>query len=84
MFNELLNFSFDLYDIDSNITIEMGADCLTVKLNDHRQEILLWLQNDEVYVEVVHDLKETDAIPLDTLISILNVIDKYKNIQFNH
>lgn len=84
MFNELLNFSFDLYDIDSNITIEMGADCLTVKLNDHRQEILLWLQNDEVYVEVVHDLKEKDAIPLDTLISILNVIDKYKNIQFSH
>jgi len=84
MFNELLNFSFDLYDIDSSITIEMGADCLTVKLNDHRQQILLWLQNDDVYIEVVHGLREKDAIPLETLIEILKVIDKYKTMQFNH
>lgn len=77
MFNNLVNFSMDLYDLDSNITFQMSTDNITIDFNNRKKQIVLWIQDNEVYPEVVHNLDSNHAIPLDTVMKVLEITKKY-------
>lgn len=77
MFNNLVNFSMDLYDLDSNITFQMSTDNITIDFNNRKKQIVLWIQDNDVYPEVVHNLDSNHAIPLDTVIKVLEITKKY-------
>lgn len=78
MFNDLVNFSFDLYDLDSNITLEVSTDNITIKFNDSgKREIVLWVKGGEVYPQLVHDFHSSHAMPIDVVIKILEITRNY-------
>jgi hypothetical protein len=67
----------DLYDLDSNITFQMSTDNITIDFNDRKKQIVLWIQDNDVYPEVVHNLDSNHAIPLDIVIKVLEIAKKY-------
>lgn len=77
MFNNLVNFSMDLYDLDSNITFQMSTDNITIDFNDRKKQMVLWIQDDDVYPEIVHNLDSNHAIPLKTVMKVLEITKKY-------
>lgn len=77
MFNNLVNFSMDLYDLDSNITLQMSTDNITIDFNDGKKQMVLWIQDDDVYPEIVHNLDSNHAIPLETVMKVLEITKKY-------
>ena len=77
MFNNLVNFSMDLYDLDSNITFQMSTDNITSDFNDRKKQMVLWIQDNDVYPEMVHNLDSNHAIPLDIVIKVLEIAKKY-------
>lgn len=77
MFNNLVNYSMDLYDLDSNITFRMSTDNITIEFNDRKKQMVLWIQDNDVYPEVVHNLDSNHAIPLDTVMKVLEITKKY-------
>ena len=77
MFNNLVNFSMDLYDLDSNITFQMSTDNITIDFNNRKKQIVLWIQDNDVYPEVVHNLDSNHAIPLDIVMKVLEITKKY-------
>lgn len=80
MFQQLVNFSFDLYDLDSGITLEMSTDHLTIRLENDKA-ILLWFDGGKIYPEVCHDLEHSKKIPLETVDEILGVVKKYQEVE---
>ena len=73
-------FVMDLYDIYSGITVEASADHITIKI-DTNQEILLWFNGDKIYPEIVHNFEGRNAIDLDTVLGILNIVKKYEELE---
>lgn len=69
-------FVMDLYDIYSGITVEASTDNITIKI-DANQEILLWFNDDKIFPEIVHNFEDNNAIDLDTVLEILNIVKKY-------
>ena len=69
-------FVMDLYDIYSGITVEASTDNITIKI-DTNQEILLWFNDDKIFPEIVHNFEDNNAIDLDTVLEILNIVKKY-------
>ena len=74
------SFVMDLYDIYSGITVEASTDHITIKI-DTNQEILLWFNNDKIYPEIVHNFEGRNAIDLDTVLEILNIVEKYEELE---
>ena len=70
------SFVMDLYDVYSGITVSASADNITIKV-DENEEILLWLENEKIYPQIVHDYDTHNAVDFDTLLEILKVVDKY-------
>lgn len=77
MFNNLVNFSLDLYDLDSDITLEISTDNITINFNGGKKAIVLLIEDDQVYPELVHNLHSGHAIPIDTVIKVLEIAKKY-------
>ena len=73
------SFVMDLYDLYSGITVEASTDHITIKI-DTNQEVLLWLNDDKIYPEIVHNFEGRNAIDLDTVLEILNIVKKYEGI----
>lgn len=71
------SFVMDLYDVYSGITVEASTDNITVKI-DTNQEILLWFNDDKICPEIVHNFEGCNAIDLDTVLDILNIVKKYE------
>lgn len=71
------SFVMDLYDVYSGITVEASTDHITIKI-DTNQEILIWFNNDRIYPEIVHEFQSCSAIDLDTVLEILNIVEKYE------
>lgn len=72
-------FVMDLYDVYSGITVEASTDHVTIKI-DTNQEILLWFNDDKIYPEIVHNFEGRNAIDLDTVLQILNIVEKYEEL----
>ena len=73
-------FVMDLYDFYSGITVEASTDHITIKI-DTNQEILLWFNDDKIYPEIVHNFEGRNAIDLDTVLEILNIVKKYEELE---
>ena len=73
------SFVMDLYDVYSGITVEASTDHITIKI-DTNQEILLWLNDDKIFPEIVHNFEDNNAIDLDTVLEILNIVKKYEEL----
>lgn len=69
----------DLYDLYSGITVEASTDHITIKI-DANQEILLWFNDDKIFPEIVHNFEGRNAIDLDTVLEILNIVKKYEEM----
>ena len=78
--SEFSSFVMDLYDIYSGTTIEASTDHITIKV-DTNQEILLQFNDDKIYPEIVHNFEERNAIDLDTVMEILNIVKKYEELE---
>lgn len=76
LFDELKNLSLELYDIDSEIKMEMTVDHIDIKFNG-KEEIILWIDSGNVYPQIVHDFEHSRVVELGTLLRILKVVDKY-------
>ncbi len=74
------SFVMDLYDFYSGITVEASTDHITIKI-DTNQEILLWFNDDKIYPEIVHNFEGRNAIDLDTVLEILNIVEKYEELE---
>ena len=74
------SFVMDLYDVYSGITVEASTDHITIKI-DTNQEILLWFDNDKIYPEIVHEFQSCSAIDLDTVLEILNIVERYEELE---
>lgn len=77
MREKLLNFSFELYDLDSSITLEIAADTIVVNFNDNNKQISLWMHDGDIYPEIKHDLIAKDIIPLDVVLKVLEIANRY-------
>lgn len=77
MREKLLNFSFELYDLDSSITLEIAADTIVVNFNDNNKQISLWIHDGDIYPEITHDLRAKDIIPLDVVLKVLEIANRY-------
>ena len=73
------SFVMDLYDLYSGITVEASTDHITIKI-DANQEILLWFNDDKIFPEIVHNFEGRNAIDLDTVLEILNIVKKYEEM----
>lgn len=73
-------FVMDLYDFNSGITVEASTDHITIKI-DTNQKILLWFNDDKIYPEIVHNFEGRNAIDLDTVLEILNIVEKYEELE---
>lgn len=78
--NKFSSFVMDLYDVYSGITVEASTDHITIKI-DTNQEILLWFNDDKIYPEIVHNFEERNAIDLDRVLEILNIVEKYEEVE---
>ena len=74
------SFVMDLYDLYSGITVEASTDHITIKI-DANQEILLWFNDDKIFPEIVHNFEGNNAIDLDTVLEILNIVKKYEELE---
>lgn len=74
------SFVMDLYDLYSGITVTASADNITIHV-DKNQEILLWFNDDKIYPQIVHDFEGRNAIDLDTVLEILNIVEKYEELE---
>lgn len=74
------SFVMDLYDVYSGITVEASTDHITIKI-DTNQEILLWFNDDKIYPEIVHNFEGDNAIDIDTVLEILNIVEKYEEME---
>ena len=74
------SFVMDLYDLYSGITVEASTDHITIKI-DTNQEILLWFNDDKIHPEIVHNFEGRNAIDLDTVLEILNIVKKYEEME---
>lgn len=74
------SFVMDLYDVYSGITVKASTDHITIKI-DTNQEILLWFNDDKIYPEIVHNFEGHNAIDLDTVLEILNIVEKYEEME---
>ena len=74
------SFVMDLYDLYSGITVEASTDHITIKI-DTNQEILLWFNDDKIFPEIVHNFEGRNAIDLDTVLEILNIVKKYEGLE---
>ncbi|EMF0193126.1 hypothetical protein NXO50_002601, partial [Enterococcus hirae] len=54
MIKKLIQFSMDLYDIESGATVSVESDHLIINFADKRQ-IIIWVVDDMLYPEIVHD-----------------------------
>ena len=48
---------------------------------DTSQEILLWFNDDKIYPEIVHNFEENNAIDLGTVLEILNIVERYEELE---
>lgn len=74
------SFVMDLDDFHSGITVEASRDYMVIKI-DTSQEILLWFVDDKIYPEIVHDFESRNAINLDTVLEILDIVEKYEELE---
>ena len=78
--NKFSSFVMDLYDVYSGITVTASADNITIHV-DENEEILLWFNDDKIYPQIVHDFEGRNAIDLDMVLEILNIVDKYREME---
>lgn len=74
------SFVMDLYDVHSGITVTASADNITIHV-DENEEILLWFNGDKIYPQIAHDFEGRNAIDLDTVLEILNIVKKYEELE---
>lgn len=74
------NFVMDLHDVYSGITVTASADNITIHV-DENEEILFWFNGDKIYPEIVHNFESRSAIDLDTVLEILNIVEKYEELE---
>lgn len=74
--DKLQSFSLELYDIDSNVKIEMTADHFDIKFYGGT-EIILWIDEDNIYPQIVHDFEHSKSIELANLLKVLTLVEKY-------
>ena len=74
------SFVMDLYDLYSGITVTASADNITIHV-DKNEEILLWFNDDKIFPEIVHNFEGRNAIDLDTVLEILNIVKKYEGLE---
>lgn len=76
-YEKLIDLSFRLYDINSNIEIHVSADNINVFDGD-KELISLWVQNGRLYPKVdSHNYSPVSATDLDTVLEILNIIKEF-------
>lgn len=66
MIKNLIQFSMDLYDIESGATASVESDHLIISFADKRQ-IIIWVVDDMLYPEIVHDFEESKAVEFKTV-----------------
>ncbi|MHC5250417.1 hypothetical protein [Enterococcus sp. LJL90] len=77
MFDNLAAMSMELWDVDSQIKIEIEADHLNIKSG--KEEMVLWLQDSQIYPAFSHDFDTNNAMEIERMISILQIIQKYSD-----
>ncbi|EON3043345.1 TPA: hypothetical protein ACF5O7_000575 [Enterococcus hirae] len=77
MIKQLIQFSMDLYDIESGATVSVESDHLIIKFADERQ-IIIWVVDDMLYPEIVHDFEESKAVEFETVKKVLELVEKYE------
>ncbi|MGQ4068485.1 hypothetical protein ACSQ34_12265 [Enterococcus mundtii] len=77
MIKRLIQFSMDLYDIDSGATVSVESDHLIISFADKRQ-IIIWVVDDMLYPEIVHDFEESKAVEFEIVKKVMELIEKYE------
>ncbi|WP_301360245.1 hypothetical protein [Enterococcus spodopteracolus] len=77
MIKKLIQFSMDLYDIDSGATVSVESDHLIISFADKRQ-IIIWVVDDMLYPEIVHDFEESKAVEFEIVKKVMELIEKYE------
>ncbi|ENZ5553621.1 hypothetical protein ACG6P0_002457 [Enterococcus hirae] len=77
MIKKLIQFSMDLYDIDSGTIVFVESDHLVIKFADERQ-IIIWVVDDMLYPEIVHGFEESKAVEFETVKKVMELIEKYE------
>ncbi|MGN8982533.1 hypothetical protein ACTNBL_09470 [Enterococcus villorum] len=77
MIKKLIQFSMDLYDIESGATVSVESDHLIINFADKRQ-IIIWVVDDMLYPEIVHDFEESKAVEFETVKKVLELVEKYE------
>lgn len=76
MIKRLIQFSMDLYDIESGATVSVESDHLIISFADKRQ-IIIWVVDDMLYPEIVHDFEESKAVEFEIVKKVMELIEKY-------
>jgi hypothetical protein len=77
MIKKLIQFSMDLYDIESGATVSVESDHLIINFGGKRQ-IILWVVDDELFPEIVHDFEESKAVEFEIVKTVMELIEKYE------
>lgn len=77
MIKRLIQFSMDLYDIESGATVSVESDHLIISFADKRQ-IIIWVVDDMLYPEIVHDFEESKAVEFEIVKKVMELIEKYE------
>lgn len=77
MIKKLVQFSMDLYDIESGATLSVESDHLIINFGGKRQ-IILWVVDDVQFPEIVHDFEESKAVEFEIVKKVMELIEKYE------
>ncbi|NMP59662.1 hypothetical protein [Enterococcus mundtii] len=77
MIKRLIQFSMDLYDIESGATVSVESDHLIISFADKRQ-IIIWVVDDMLYPEIVHDFEESKAVEFEIVKKVMELLEKYE------
>ena len=76
MIEQLIQFSLDLYDIESGATLSVESDHLIISLGSKRQ-IIIWIVDGNIYPEITHGFEEAEAVELEVVKKVLDLVGKY-------
>ena len=76
MIKQLIQFSFDLYDIDSGSTLTVESDHLIINFGNKRQ-IIIWVVDDNLFPEIVHGFEESKAVEFEIVKKVMDLVETY-------
>lgn len=78
-YEKLIALSFELYDINSNLSINISAD--TIEVSEGKKVIVsIWVQNGKLYPTIrEHEYSSGNAVDMDTVLDILNTFNDFEN-----